>query len=88
MFHTDIYIRKTGSSKERKIHAHYNYVSEWVQAVREAVTRIGNEEKNRGPYNVRVEVHDDHNNYSSTADLKMKLTDDFASAYTICKNYT
>lgn len=81
MFHTDIWISRDGG-KERHIHSHYNYTAETIAAVRIAVVRIGNEQKNRGPYDVRIHTEAD-DGYNADAEFRMKLTDDFKSAY-IC----
>lgn len=80
MFHTDIYIRRN-SNRERHVHAHYNYTSETIAAVRLAVVRIGAEEKYRGPYDIHIDTTDDRGEYQSEADFQMMLTDDFRSAY-------
>lgn len=74
MFHTDIWISRDGG-KERHIHSHYNYTAETI-----AVVRIGNEQKNRGPYDVRIHTEAD-DGYNSDAEFRMELTDDFKSAY-------
>lgn len=82
MFHTDIYISKNGG-KERHIHSHYNYTAETIAALRIAVARVGQEEKSRGPYDVRIHTEDDHGTYQSDANFHMELTDDYKNAYIV-----
>lgn len=81
MFHTDITVSRNG--KTRQYHAHCNYTSEIIKAVRQTVAEVGQKDKDRGPYKVHVESTDGKGWVASPLNVEYMLTDDLKSAYIV-----